>query len=194
MTVSQHIRQLQQALMYAQPAIDTAAHWGRVLADLLPGGRRLLVAGSGGSAAQAQHLVTQIVGLHREDREPYSAMSVLAETSSLTAIADDYGVGAMYARHVRAHGREGDVAIVMSISGRSRNMLAAAHAAHDIGLRVWAMTGPMPNPLTELADDALTIDAPQTATVQELHLVAVEVLCTEFDAALRSRGLAGAVK
>jgi D-sedoheptulose 7-phosphate isomerase len=189
MTVSRHIRQLQQALMDAQPALDTAGHWGRVLADLLPNGRRLLVGGNGGSAAQAQHLTAEMVGRYQDERQPFSALALHAETSSLTAIANDYGVEEMFARPVRAHGRPGDVCLLMSTSGRSRNLLAAAHAASENGLQVWAMTGPGPNTLADLADDALYIDAPDTCTVQELHLVAVHELCAQFDAALHSATL-----
>lgn len=194
MTVSRHIRLLQEALMDAQPALDTAGHWGRVLAEVLRGGGRLLVAGNGGSAAQAQHLTAELVGRYQDERAPFSAIALSAETSSLTAIVNDYGVDAMYARQVRAHGRPGDVCLLLSTSGRSSNVVAAAHAARQEGLRVWAMTGPAPNPLADVADDVLWIGAPETATVQELHLVAVHVLCEEFDAALRANGLAGVVR
>ena len=188
MTVSRHVRQLQQALMDAQPALDTAGHWGRVLAHLLPRGARLLAAGNGGSAAQAQHLTAELVGRYRDERAPFSAIALTAETSSMTALVNDYGVDEMYARQVRAHGRRGDVCVLLSTSGRSPNILAAARAARGAELRVWALCGRSPNPLAELADEALFIEAPDPATVQELHLVAIHELCEQFDAALGTLG------
>ena len=83
-----------------------------------------------------------------------------------------------------AHGRPGDVLVLLSTSGRSANLISAAVTGRAAGLRVWAMTGPGPNPLAEAADEALCIDADTTATVQEAHLVAVHLLCEGFDAAL----------
>jgi D-sedoheptulose 7-phosphate isomerase len=192
MTMSRHIRLLQEALMDAQPVLDTARHWGRVLAGELSRGGRLLVAGNGGSAAQAQHLTAEIVGRYRDDRAPFSAMPLHGDTSALTAIANDYGLDQLYARQVRAHGRSGDICLLLSTSGHSPNILAAAHAARQAGLRVWAMTGPAPNALVDLADDALSVYSEETCVVQELHLVAVHELCEAFDAALRTGKLAEA--
>ncbi|HVU91222.1 MAG TPA: SIS domain-containing protein [Jatrophihabitans sp.] len=190
MTVGRHIRQLQEALMSAQPTLDTAGHWGRVLADVLPRHQRLLVAGNGGSAAQAQHLTAELVGRYPDDREPFAALALHSETSALTAIVDEYGAESMYARQVLAHGQQGDVCLLMSTSGHSRNLLAAAHAARQRGLRVWAMTGPRGNPLAAAADDALCVETAQDYTVQEVHLVALHVLCEEFERALQVAGMA----
>jgi D-sedoheptulose 7-phosphate isomerase len=179
-----HVHSVQVALEKSRAALETAGGWGRALAEALPGGARLLVAGNGGSAAQAQHLTAEIVGKYRNDRPPFSAVALHAETSALTAILNDYGGDEIYARQVRAHGRLGDVCVVMSTSGRSSNVLAAARAARDTGMTVWAMTGRGPNPLTDLADEAVCVEAAETATVQEVHLVAVHLICEHFDAAL----------
>ncbi len=160
--------------------------WGRLLAGALSGGGRLLAAGNGGSAAQAQHLTAELVGRYRTDRPAYSAISLHAETSSVTAIGNDYGFEELFARQVAAHGRPGDVLVLMSTSGRSPNLLRAADTARAGGLTVWAMTGPRPNPLATRADAALCVNAEHTATVQETHLVALHLLCEAFDAALAS--------
>ena len=182
--MSEHVRKLRAALDAAEPALDITLRWGTELADRLPCGARLLVAGNGGSAAMAQHLTAEIVGRYRDDRPPFSALALHAETSSMTAILNDYGPDEIYARQVRAHGRWNDVCLLMSTSGRSPNIIAAAHAARDLGLRVWAMCGPRPNPLATLAHEAVCIAADETATVQELHLLAVHLICEAFDAAL----------
>jgi D-sedoheptulose 7-phosphate isomerase len=182
--MSRHVAKLAAALQRSGAHWHTAERWGRRLAEILPGGGRLLVAGNGGSAAQAQHLTAELVGRYCLDRDPFSAIALHAETSAVTAILNDYGAEELFARQVRAHGRPGDVCLLMSTSGRSSNIVAAAHAARDRGLAVWAMTGAAPNPLAEFADDALCVNALDTATVQEIHLVALHLVCEEFDAAL----------
>jgi phosphoheptose isomerase len=169
----------------------TAASWGRRLSDVLPAGARLLVAGNGGSAAQAQHLSAEIVGRYRHDRRPFSALSLHTDTSAVTAIVNDYGPDEVFARQVEAHGRPGDVCLLLSTSGRSPNLLTAARRARDGGLTVWAITGCAPNPLAELADDAISFDTDDTATVQELHLVALHLICEEFDSCLEQLAPAG---
>lgn len=155
--------------------------WGERLADRLAAGGRLLAVGNGGSAAEAQHLTAELVGRFVDERRPLSAICLHADTSSLTAITNDYGHDEGFARQVRAHGRPGDVLLALSTSGCSRNVLAAVHAAGECEMVTWALTGPGPNPLAELADDALCIEAGSTATVQELHLVAVHALCEAVD-------------
>lgn len=160
------------------------ADWGERLAAALHRGGRLLAAGNGGSAAQAQHLTAELVGRYQAERAPYSAVSLHADTSAVTAIGNDYGFDDVYARQVAAHGRTGDVLVLLSTSGRSGNLLRAAAAGRKAGLRVWALTGPAPNPLAREAEDVLSVTAAATATVQEVHLIAVHLLCEAFDTAL----------
>jgi phosphoheptose isomerase len=99
----------------------------------------------------------------------------------LTAIANDYGHEEAFARQVRAHGRPGDVLILISTSGRSANLLAAAEAANAIGVTTWALTGRAPNPLQKVCDDTVALPAAATPTVQELHLVALHLMCAAVD-------------
>lgn len=182
--MSAHVQRLRVALEDSEAVLERARRWGEQLAETLPRGARLLVAGNGGSAAQAQHLTAELVGRYQQERPAFSALALHAETSSMTAILNDYGAAEVFARQVRAHGRPGDVCLLMSTSGRSPNVIAAARAARELGLRVWALCGRGPNPLTEVADEALCITAEDTATVQELHLVALHMVCEAFDAAL----------
>ena len=174
-----HVR----GVMELEGQADRLKDWGDRLARLLLGGGRLLVAGNGGSAAQAQHLTGELVGRYREERPALSAIALHAETSTLSAIANDYGWDEGFARQVRAHGRAGDVLLALSTSGASRNLLAAVRAAHSTGMRAWALTGSAPNPLQRLCDEALAVPGP-VAVVQELHLVAVHLLCEAVDAAV----------
>jgi D-sedoheptulose 7-phosphate isomerase len=157
--------------------------WGALLAKRLGDGGRLLAAGNGGSAAEAQHLTAELVGRFDRDRPPFAAIALHADTSSLTAIGNDYGYADVFARQVYAHARPGDVLVLLSTSGRSENLLRAAQAGRDCDATVLAMTGPRPNPLADLADDTLAING-CTATVQEAHLVATHLTCAAFEAAL----------
>ena len=174
-----------EALVGALTGLDTSClgRWGAQLAQVLGSGGRLLAAGNGGSAAQAQHLTAELVGRFSAERRALSAIALHAETSSLTAVGNDYGFEEIFARQVRAHGRHGDVLVVLSTSGASRNLLAAAREARAAGMRTWALTGPVPNELAEACDEHLGVDAP-AATVQECHLVAVHLLCARLDETL----------
>ncbi|MGA5037766.1 D-sedoheptulose-7-phosphate isomerase [Streptomyces capoamus] len=189
-TRTTHCDDLAKALEAFRDHAPLVGRWGTELARRLGAGARLLVAGNGGSAAQAQHLTAELVGRYRDDRPPFSAVALHADTSSTTAIANDYGVQEVFARQTAAHGRPGDVLLLLSTSGASANLLAAADRAHRQGMTVWALTGRAPNPLQLGADEALCVDAPAGATVQELHLVAVHMLCEAFDQAVE-RGEAG---
>lgn len=168
--------------------VDRAMSLGTRLGAVLATGGRLLAAGNGGSAAQAQHLTAELVGRYVAERRPLSAIALHAETSSLTAIANDYSWEEVFARQVRAHGRPGDVLLALSTSGRSRNLVLAASAARDIGVAAWCFTGAAPNPLHEVCDDGIAVAARATATVQEAHLVLLHLLCEAVDAVLLADG------
>jgi D-sedoheptulose 7-phosphate isomerase len=173
--------------------LTTLTGWGGDLATRLWQGSRLLVAGNGGSAAEAQHLTAEIVGRFDGERRPFSAISLPAETSSVTAIANDYGYDEVFARQVAAHARRGDVVILFTTSGRSPNLIAAARAARRMGATTWAITGSAPNPLCDECDAHVAL--PGTgAAVQEAQLVALHLLCRVFDSEVRRLdALGGAV-
>lgn len=180
------------ALVGALTVLDTRLldDWGRRLGQVLTAGGRLLVAGNGGSAAQAQHLAAEFTGKFGADRRPFSAIALNAETSTVTAVANDYGYDEVFARQVRAHGRPGDVLLAMSTSGRSRNLLRAVAAARAGAILPWCLTGPAPNPLAQACDEAVCVypagarALALTATVQEAHQVALHLICLSFEAAV----------
>lgn len=179
--LSAHLASSLRALWAMTSTLDRIEAWGRDLRARLTDGHRLLVAGNGGSAALAHHLVGELVGRYDRERPAYSALALTAETVGLTAIGNDYGYEHCFARQVEAHGRPGDVLLALSTSGRSPNLLAATAAARDRGLRCWALTGPGPNPLTIRADEALTVAAPATACVQDVQQVVIHLLCLAFE-------------
>ncbi|MGE2713362.1 D-sedoheptulose-7-phosphate isomerase [Mycolicibacterium litorale] len=182
--IETHISALADAVDRIGVEAPRLTRWGRHLAGVLTSGGRLLACGNGGSAAEAQHLTAELVGRFRDERMPLSAISLHADTSALTAISNDYGIEEMFARGVRAHGRPGDVLVTLSTSGTSPNVLAAVKAGHELGLTSWALTGPAPNPLAAMCEDAICVDAGTTATVQEIHLLLVHALCIALDEVL----------
>lgn len=195
--LDRHLADLTAALPAFHQQAGRLADWGRDLARLLGRGGRLLVAGNGGSAAEAHHLAAELVGRLRDDRQPLSAIALTADTASVTAIANDYGYPEVFARQVRAHGRRGDWLLLMSTSGASPNLLAAADAGAAQGMHVVAFTGPAPNPLAERCADALAVPSTDPQVVQELHLVSAHVMCEHIEQQLplagRRNGAAAAV-
>ena len=182
--LERHAEELSAAMSSLRTDVGVLESWGQRLADVLSRGGRLLAAGNGGSAAAAQHLTSELVGRYVDERQPLSALALHAETSTMTAIVNDYGAEEVFARQVQAHGRPGDVVVLLSTSGRSRNVLRAAERAGERGLAVWAMTGRRPNPLARIADETLAVDAGTTSVIQEVHLVAVHAVCAAVDASL----------
>jgi D-sedoheptulose 7-phosphate isomerase len=182
--IRQHFAALTAALDRNADAANRVQQWGVHLAAMYRRGGRLLACGHGGSAAEAQHLTGELVGRFRDEREPLSAIALHADTSAGTAIINDYGPDQYFARQVRAHGRPGDVLMLLSTSGTSPAVVAAAKTAPEVGVTTWAVTGPAPNPLAALCCDAIAVDAPSVATVQEMHLVLVHALCAALDAEL----------
>jgi len=183
------------ALVGALSVLDTRLldDWGQRLCAALHCGGRLLVAGNGGSAAQARHLAAEFAGKSPPDGRPFSALALYSETSMLTAVANGHGFDEVFARQVRVHGRPGDVLLALSTSGRGRNLLRAVRAAAAGGLATWCLTGPVPNPLADACDEAVCVypagarALSLTATVQEAHQVALNLICLAFDAAIARR-------
>lgn len=180
-TLALHLQRLDEALGSLHGQLERIDGWGCRIADILSGGGRLLAVGNGGSAAHAQHLTGELVGRYLNERRPMSAIALHSDTSALTAIINDYGEDEAFARQVRAHGRRGDVLVAFSTSGRSPNVLAAVRAAHELDMVVLGLTGRFPNALAVAADDALVVEG-DTPTIQEVHQVAIHLLCESIDA------------
>ncbi len=188
---NRHLERLSDGLASLTAQLPDLARAGAFVADSLQRGGRLLALGNGGSAAQAEHLTAELVGRFQGERRPLSAISLTSDTASLTALANDYGAAALFARQVEAHGRAGDVLVALSTSGRSPNALAAVETAQRLGLTVIALTGPIPNFLAARADRSFPVAADETATVQEVHQVMVHLLCAAIDERLAASDGAG---
>lgn len=143
--------------------------------------KKVVLFGNGGSAAQAQHLAAELIGRFRRERGPFAAIALTADTSILTALANDYGYDEVFDRQLRALGQPGDVAVGLSTSGRSPNVLRAMTAAADIGMRRVALTGQAPNPLASDVEAVVAVPTSDVALVQEIHLAVIHILCAAID-------------
>lgn len=174
------------ALAAREQAPVLAAIAERYAATLLAGGK-LMFAGNGGSAADAQHLAAEYVVRLRDPRQALAAIALTTDSSVLTATVNDLGAEQLFARQVEAIGRPGDLLILHSISGRSPNLLAAARAARARGIGVVALVGPGDAPLAALADLVLAVGEADGAHVQELHMAAEHLVAREVEMVLGER-------
>lgn len=165
-----------------------------LLVETLRSGRKVLVTGNGGSAAEAQHFASELVGRFKRERAPYAALALTTDSSILTAVANDYGYRDVFARQILALGQPGDLLIAFSTSGQSENLLRAAQACRQRMMRVVAVTGERASRLERAAD--VTIHAPlvDTACIQELHMAITHILCDIAETELSTSASDGARK
>jgi D-sedoheptulose 7-phosphate isomerase len=148
------------------------------------GGGKLLIAGNGGSAADAQHLAAEFLSRYLVDRRPLPALALTTDTSVLTAVGNDYGFAHVFERQVRGLGKPGDVFLAISTSGRSPNVLRALEAARDLGLVTVGFSGAAETPMRALCRHFLAVDSQETAIVQQIHMVAGHAICALVERAL----------
>jgi D-sedoheptulose 7-phosphate isomerase len=153
----------------------------RLLADTLKAGGKILLFGNGGSAADAQHLAAEFVNRFQVERPPLAAVALTTDTSILTAVANDYDFREVFVKQVQALGRPGDVAVGLSTSGSSPNVVAALVAARDLGLRTLALSGGDGGPVARAAELAIVVPSRHTPRIQEVHITIGHVLCDLVD-------------
>jgi D-sedoheptulose 7-phosphate isomerase len=181
---------LKQSLAALERAIQDAAMLGaaRKIADVivasLRAGHKLLIAGNGGSAADAQHLAAEIVGRYKKERPPHAAIALTTDTSALTAISNDYGFEQVFARQVAGLGRRGDILLALTTSGRSPNILAALRTAHEHGLITIGFTGIKGAAMGVACNHLLVVPSEDTAIIQQIHLAIGHGICEEIEHAL----------
>ena len=166
---------LKQRFFEANAGLLVAA--GRRMAESLRGGGRVLAFGNGGSAADAQHLAGELVGRFRRDRAALSAIALTTDSSVVTAIGNDMGYDSVFRRQVEAHGRPGDVAVGITTSGRSPNVVQALQLARERGLVTMGLTGGGGGRLAGAVDYLIDVPHADTARIQEVHVMVVHVLC-----------------
>ena len=163
---------------------EPVARAGLLLADALRAGGKVLACGNGGSAADAQHFAAELINRFEMERAPLAALALTTDSSTLTSIANDYAYEQVFAKQVRGIARRGDVLLAISTSGNSANVVEAMRAAHELGVRVVALTGSGGGRMAAmLAPDDVHVCVPhrRTARIQEVHLLVLHCLCDGID-------------
>lgn len=175
-SISDSIRVKQQILQDADFLKNIESSAAMMVASLRAGGK-IHFCGNGGSAADAQHLAAELSGRFGYDRPPLNAEALHCNTSYLTAVGNDYGYDAIFARLIQGTARKGDVLVAISTSGNSQNILNACATAREMGLKIIALTGATGGKMKELADILLNVPSTDTPRIQECHIMIGHILC-----------------
>lgn len=167
----------------SEPAFKIARA-AEIVHGAVKSGNKILACGNGGSAAEAQHFIGELIGRFLTEREPLAGIALSVDTSVLTAVGNDYGYDEVFARQVKGIGKPGDVLLAISTSGRSPNVLKALATARDRGLVTIALVGAESSPELDACDLVITIPDPSTPRIQEMHLVVLHLICELVDNAL----------
>jgi D-sedoheptulose 7-phosphate isomerase len=168
--------------------LESARKIADAIVKALRGGHKLLIAGNGGSAADAQHIAAEIVGRYKKDRPAYAAIALTTDTSALTAIANDYGFERIFSRQVEGLGQRGDVLLAITTSGHSQNILAALKAARSQGLVTVGFTGAKGAGLAASCDHLLVAPSDDTAVIQQIHMAFAHGICEVIEQTLTQSG------
>ncbi len=177
-----------------EKCLDDVAEAATIVAEATAAGRKVLLVGNGGSAADAQHIAAELVGRFAWERSPLPALALTLDASAITAIGNDFGFEQIFARQVRALGQTGDVLVALTTTGQHANVLSAIDAARDRGMRVVGLTGGKGRNLVPLCDACVVVPSTNRARVHELHVTLGHVICEIAEAhqvARETRGMGG---
>lgn len=160
----------------------------RIMLDALKMGKKILICGNGGSAADAQHFAAELVGRFEKERRSFPSIALTTDTSALTAIGNDYGFERVFARQIESLGRAGDILVALSTSGNSPNIIAAVMKARELGCLTIGMTGAKGKKLASLCDVTVLVPTERTARIQEAHGAIIHIWCEMIDAAVSAFG------
>ena len=163
--------------MMGENLADTIAEAARIIINAYKAGRKVLLIGNGGSAADAQHIAAELVGRFQAERAGLPAIALTTNTSTLTALANDYGYDTVFSRQLEALAKEKDVLIAISTSGASPNILKAMETAHSKGVFVIGLTGGKGGKLRDMADLAILVPSDDTPRIQEAHITIGHIIC-----------------
>jgi D-sedoheptulose 7-phosphate isomerase len=176
---------LQEHLGTIQKVIDSKLsdiqRSGQLICEALASGRKVLLCGNGGSAADAQHIAAELVGCYEKQRRSWPAIALTTDTSALTAVSNDLGYEQVFARQVLGLAQPGDVLVAISTSGKSRNVLRAAEQAREVGCKTIGLTGANAEPLASLCDITVAVPSTRTSRIQEVHITVGHLWCEMVD-------------
>jgi len=157
--------------------LDIISLMAKTLVEAYKQGNKVILCGNGGSASDAQHIEGELVGRFKMERRALPAIAITANTSTMTAIANDYGYGEVFRRAVEAHGKPGDILIAISTSGNSQNVISAAEQAKKQGMKIIGLLGGNGGKLEKLSDIAFVAPSNDTPRIQECHILVGHILC-----------------
>jgi len=176
---------LQEHLETIQKVIDSKLsdieRSGEMICEALTAGKKILLCGNGGSAADAQHIAAELVGCYEKQRRSWPAIALTTDTSALTAVSNDLGYEQVFARQVLGLAQPGDVLVAISTSGKSKNVLRAAEQARELGCKTIALTGATADPLASLCDVSVSVPSTRTSRIQEVHITIGHLWCEMVD-------------
>ena len=175
---------IKEAMLQDGEIVAVMADIAEAIIEAYRTGHKVLLCGNGGSAADAQHIAAELVGRFQSNREPLPAISLAANTSTVTAIGNDFSFDDIFARQVRGLGQPDDVLIGLSTSGNSENVFRALDVARSVGIVSIAFTGSGGGKLLDVSDFCLRIPTENTARIQEAHITAAHIICELVEAAL----------
>ena len=176
--LNHHKLTIEKVISKLVPQIERSC---KLITDTLLAGHKVLLAGNGGSAADAQHIAAELTGRFVKERKALPAIALTVDTSALTAISNDYGYHSVFERQLRALANPSDLFIAISTSGNSANIINALKAAKEIGCKTLGLSGRDGGQMNELCDINIVIPEDNTARIQEMHILIGHILCTAVD-------------
>ena len=177
-SLQEHLETIQSLLRATIKDIEQS---GQMICDALVAGKKVLLCGNGGSAADAQHIAAELVGCYEKQRRSWPAIALTTDTSALTAVSNDLGYEQVFARQLAGLAQAGDVVIAISTSGRSKNVLKAVERARELGCRTIALTGASTDPLGSMCDLTVAVPSSRTSRIQEAHITIGHLWCEMVD-------------
>jgi len=174
----EHRKLVEKVIETLTDDIESACH---MITNALQGGQKVLIAGNGGSAADAQHIAAELTGRFVKHRKALPGIALTVDTSALTAIANDYGYDHVFSRQVEAYAQPGDVFIAISTSGNSPGVLNALKTARDYGCKTLGLSGRDGGKMHSLCDLCIVVPSNETARIQEMHILIGHIICKSVD-------------
>ena len=181
MEIISELEKISNNVLKLKEKSETIETIAKLWIDAISQGNKVIFCGNGGSAADSQHLAAELMGKYKLDRKPLPAYSLTFNTSSLTAIGNDYGAEFIFSRQLEAIGQKGDVLVGISTSGNSKNVIKAFKIAKEKGIKTVAFVGKNGGELRKISDIILDVPSDITNNIQELHIIAGHIVCERVE-------------
>ncbi len=179
--------ELKQKVISSSSLIDSITETSSICIKALQNGRKIMLAGNGGSAGDSQHIAGELVNRFHFDRDGLAAVALTTDTSVITAIANDYDYNQIFSRQIESIGKPGDIFFAITTSGNSGNIITAAKAANKIGVKVVGLTGEDGGQLAEFCDVLIAVPSKGTPEIQEIHILVAHMVCSIIESEIFSK-------